>query len=256
SIVNGDGTPTRGFGGFPDNTLPFDFDWGDGAPDATGTAALGGVAAPAPGQGLSFTVPADTSMRRLTIWTCAHFADGTLTAPLSDGSAPDFVQTIHALASSPGPSQNLPAIFTLDYEAASDGQTLTVTWEQSANNGCGGCEDIAIYAAALSAGLSNLAVNVTPSNAGAGIDQVALNVIPDAWVSFFAGSANSTPVGSTPVGSTPVGSTPVGSTPVGSTPVGSTPVGSTPVGSTPVGSTPVGSTGLFDLPVGSTPVGS
>jgi hypothetical protein len=256
SIVNGDGTPTRGFGGFPDSTLPFNFDWTDGAPDATGTAALGGIAAPKLGQGLSFTVPADTSMRRLTIWTSAHFADGTLTAHLSDGSAPDFVQTIHALASSPGPSQNLPAVFTLDYEAASDGQTLTVTWKQSANNGCGGCEDIAIYGAALSAGLSNLTVNATPSSAGAGIDQVPLNTIPNAWLSFFAGSTTSTPVGSTPVGSTPVGSTPVGSTPVGSTPVGSTPVGSTPVGSTPVGSTPVGSTGLFNLPVGSTPVGS
>ncbi len=99
-------------------------------------------------------------------------------------------------------------------------------------------------------------MNATPSSAGAGIDQVPISTIPNAWLSFFAGSTNSTPVGSTPVGSTPVGSTPVGSTPVGSTPVGSTPVGSTPVGSTPVGSTPVGSTGLFDLPVGSTPVGS
>ena len=157
SIVNGDGTATRGFGGFPDNSLPFNFDWTDGAPDATGTAALGGIAAPALGQGLSFTVPADTSMRRLTIWTSAHYADGTLTAHLSDGSAPDFVQTIHAVPSSPGPSQNLPAIFTLDYRAATDGETLTVTWTQSANdNGCVGCQDIAIYGAALSAGLSNL----------------------------------------------------------------------------------------------------
>jgi Tol biopolymer transport system component len=104
--------------------------------------------------------------------------------------------------------------------------------------------------------LSNLTVNVTPSSAGAGIDRVPISTIPNAWLSFFAGSTNSAPVGSTPVGSTPVGSTPVGSTPVGSTPVGSTPVGSTPVGSTPVGSTPVGSTGLLDFPVGSTPVGS
>ncbi len=104
--------------------------------------------------------------------------------------------------------------------------------------------------------LSNLTVNVTPSSAGAGIDQVPISTIPNAWLSFFAGSTNSAPVGSTPVGSTPVGSTPVGSTPVGSTPVGSTPVGSTPVGSTPVGSTPVGSTGVLDFPVGSTPVGS
>jgi WD40-like Beta Propeller Repeat len=262
SIVNGNGTPTRGFGGFPVDTLPFNFDWTDGAPDASrapdasGNGALGGVAAPELGQGLSFTVPADTSLRKLTIWTSAHFADGTLTAHLSDGSAPDFVQTIDAPPSSPGPSQNLPAVFTLDYKAATDGQTLTVTWTESALDGGQGVDDVAIYAVALSAGLSNLTVNATPSSAGAGIDQVPISTIPNAWLSFFAGSTSSTPVGSTPVGSTPVGSTPVGSTPVGSTPVGSTPVGSTPVGSTPVGSTPVGSTGLFDLPVGSTPVGS
>ena len=57
-------------------------------------------------------------MRRLTIWTSAHYADGTLTAHLSDGSAPDFVQTIDAPQGSPGPSNNLPAVFTLDYKAA------------------------------------------------------------------------------------------------------------------------------------------
>jgi hypothetical protein len=99
--------------------------------------------------------------------------------------------------------------------------------------------------------LSNLSVSVTPASVGAGIDQVRIPDVPNSFVSFYAGSTSSSPVGSTPVGSTPVGSTPVGSTPVGSTPVGST-----PVGSTPLGSTPVGSTGLLDLPVGSTPVGS
>ncbi len=104
--------------------------------------------------------------------------------------------------------------------------------------------------------ISSLNVSATPTSVGAGIDQIKLSNIPNAWLGYYAGSILSGPVGSTPVGSTPVGSTPVGSTPVGSTPVGSTPVGSTPVGSTPVGSTPVGSTGLFDMPVGSTPVGS
>ncbi len=99
--------------------------------------------------------------------------------------------------------------------------------------------------------ISSLNVSASPTSVGAGIDQIKLTNIPNAWLGYYAGS-----ILSGPVGSTPVGSTPVGSTPVGSTPVGSTPVGSTPVGSTPVGSTPVGSTGLFDMPVGSTPVGS
>jgi Tol biopolymer transport system component len=254
SIVNPDGTPARGFGGFPDNTLPFNFSWTDGTPDAAVSGGDVGITAPKVGQGLSFTVPADTSARRLTIWVSAHDANGTLTAHLSDGSAPDFVQTVNGFPGAPFPSNNVPTTFTLDYAAASDGQNLTITWTQDTVNA--GSDDVALYGAALSAGLSNLTVNVTPPNAGAGIDQVPISTIPNQWLSFFAGSTNSAPVGSTPVGSTPVGSTPVGSTPVGSTPVGSTPVGSTPVGSTPVGSTPVGSTGLFDLPVGSTPVGS
>ena len=257
TVVNGNGTPTRGFGGFADNLVPFNFNWTDGSPDAAVSGGHGGLTAPAVGQGLSFTVPAGKGPQRLTIWTSAHYANGTLTAHLSDGSAPDYSQTIDAEPGQfAGVSENVPTIFTLEYEASGPGQTLTVTWTDDTNNGCPGCDDIVLYGAALDSGLSHLTVNATPSSAGAGIDQVPINLIPNAWISFFAGSTNSAPVGSTPVGSTPVGSTPVGSTPVGSTPVGSTPVGSTPVGSTPVGSTPVGSTGLFDLPVGSTPVGS
>jgi Mg-chelatase subunit ChlD len=104
--------------------------------------------------------------------------------------------------------------------------------------------------------LSTLSVSASTSSVGAGIDQVKLVDIPNAWLAFFAGSTLGAPIGSTPVGSTPVGSTPIGSTPIGSTPIGSTPIGSTPIGSTPIGSTPIGSTGLFDLPIGSTPVGS
>jgi hypothetical protein len=256
TIFNTDGTATRGFGSF--TAVPFNFSWTDGSPDAAISGGYAGLTTPKVGQGLSFTVPAGTRSRTLTIWTSAHYADGTLTAHLSDGSAPDYTQTIQAFqgdALSSG--ENLPAIFTLHYAAASRNQQLTVTWTESSDHPCApNCSDIVLYGAALSGPLSNLKVSVTPSSAGAGIDQVPISTIPNAWLSFYAGSTTSAPVGSTPVGSTPVGSTPVGSTPVGSTPVGSTPVGSTPVGSTPVGSTPVGSTGLLGLPVGSTPVGS
>ena len=135
-----------------------------------------------------------------------------------------------------------------------NGQGVTVTATDEFTNDTSQFSGCAVVGAVPV--FSNLTVNANPSSAGAGIDQVKISDVPNAWLSFFAGSTTSDPVGSTPVGSTPVGSTPVGSTPVGSTPVGSTPVGSTPVGSTPVGSTPVGSTGLLDLPVGSTPVGS
>ncbi|HEU5215875.1 MAG TPA: hypothetical protein VFU30_10065 [Gaiellaceae bacterium] len=151
SIVNGDNTPVRGFG--TDSTAPFNFSWGDGSPAAVIEAGLAGITAPKVGQGLSFTVPASRITRTLTIWTSAHFADGTLTAHLSDDSAPDFTRTIHAVQGDFTQSgENVPATFTLQYHAGSAGQHLTVTWMQSANNFCGGCEDIVLYGAALSGG--------------------------------------------------------------------------------------------------------
>lgn len=256
--------PLRGIGQFGQTFEPFSFDWSDGTQPASATGAFGGLqhdgqqtSTPTLGDGFSFTVPADTSERTLTVFTSEHWGTGTLTATLSDGSAAPYTQTVVGDPSFPSFGGNTPGVFTIHYKAASDGQQLKVSFvETAAQCPSFSCDNAAIYAVGLSQGLSKLTVNVSPSSAGAGIDQVPINTIPNAWLSYFAGSTSSAPVGSTPVGSTPVGSTPVGSTPVGSTPVGSTPVGSTPVGSTPVGSTPVGSTGLFDLPVGSTPVGS
>ncbi len=257
--------PLRGLGQFASQGFePFTFDWSDGTGPASATGADGGLehdgqssSTPTLGDGFSFTVPAGTSERTLTVFTSEHWGTGTLTATLSDGSAQPYTGSVVGSPGFPSFGGNAPGVFTIHYEAASPSQQLTVTWtETDAECPAFSCDDAAIYAVALSNELSNLTVNATPSSAGAGIDQVPISTIPNAWLSFFAGSTSSTPVGSTPVGSTPVGSTPVGSTPVGSTPVGSTPVGSTPVGSTPVGSTPVGSTGLFELPVGSTPVGS
>jgi CSLREA domain-containing protein len=261
--VDPTGVPLRGLGQFA-GELPFSFDWSDGSGPGSATAAAAGLQnnglgiATTNGDGFSFTVPADTSERTVTVFTSEHWGTGTLTAKLSDGSAPPYTATVDSPFGDANFGGNEPGVFTIRYAAASAGQNLMVSWVESADNCAtdGHCDNAAIYAVALSSALSNLTVDATSSSAGAGIDQVPINTIPNAWLSFFAGSTNSSPVGSTPVGSTPVGSTPVGSTPVGSTPVGSTPVGSTPVGSTPVGSTPVGSTGLFNLPVGSTPVGS
>jgi Right handed beta helix region len=260
------GVPLRGIGQFGVGQLPFGFDWSDGSGPASATGAAAGLqnngllpsSTTTNGDGFSFTVPADTSVRTVTVFASEHWGTGTLTATLSDGSAQPYTASVASPAGDANFGGNEPGVFTIDYAAASPGQHLTVSWVETGDNcaAAGHCDNAAIYAVALSDPLSNLTVNATPSSAGAGIDQVPISTIPNAWLSFFAGGTNSTPVGSTPVGSTPVGSTPVGSTPVGSTPVGSTPVGSTPVGSTPVGSTPVGSTGLFDLPVGSTPVGS
>ena len=146
-----DGTP-RNFGNFLFNQGDFAFDWSDGTPTATGSGVTAGVAPAAVGEGLSFTVPAGTTPQTLTVWTSAHYADETFTATLSDGSAPPFTYTLHA---SPGlffnGNENVPAIFTLNFAAASPGQQLTVTATESAT-GFPLIDDAVIYAAALSPG--------------------------------------------------------------------------------------------------------
>ena len=173
------------------------------------------------------------------------FTNPSCNAPYASGAGQTYIEFVNA---TPG------QIWTATIGGLTNGTGVTATATDSTNVDTS--EFSNCVTASVAQQLSNLNVNVSGSPAGAGIDQVPISAIPNAWLSFYAGTTNSSPVGSTPVGSTPVGSTPVGSTPVGSTPVGSTPVGSTPVGSTPVGSTPVGSTGLLALPVGSTPVGS
>ena len=55
------------------------------------------------------------------MWVYAHGGTGTLKAELSDGAS-DFVD------SSVSGGFNAPAVYTLDYSAASAEQTLTVSW--------------------------------------------------------------------------------------------------------------------------------
>ena len=64
---------------------------------------------------------------------------GTLTAHLSDGSATDFT------ASTANTSGQYDYNYTLTYNAASAGQTLTVTWKMSSGTG-----NVTLSGAALS----------------------------------------------------------------------------------------------------------
>jgi hypothetical protein len=96
--------------------------WSDGTPTVEGWSN-GGVAVPTTGGGVQFTVPADTTMRTLTVYVGAQYATGTLRAHLSDGSAVDYVNNFTSAQRS-----QMDGWYTLTYRAASAGQTLTVTW--------------------------------------------------------------------------------------------------------------------------------
>lgn len=88
------------------------------------------------GAGYSFTVPADTTARTLYVYAGGFSSGATLTAHLSDGSSADFVAT----SSGNGIYSNL---YTINYQAASAGQTLTVSFTKTTNiNGSGGSVDL------------------------------------------------------------------------------------------------------------------
>ena len=73
-------------------------------------------------------MPAGAQLRTLRVYVATNRADGTLTASLSDGSAPAFVNTL------PAATDIRSGIYTITYAAASSGQSLHVSWVESADN--------------------------------------------------------------------------------------------------------------------------
>jgi hypothetical protein len=102
--------------------------WSDGTPTAGGSDNEG-IYINSSQNGFSFTAPADTIIRTLTVHVGGWFSGGTFTAHLSDISAPDYVD-ITALASG-----QYDRNYTLTYSAASAGQTLTITWVNTSIGG-------------------------------------------------------------------------------------------------------------------------
>jgi hypothetical protein len=111
------------------NNDPRPVNWTDGTPTVSSTNNLDGVYMSGVGQGFSITAPAGTTSNTLVVHVGGYSSGGTLTAHLSDGSAPDFTDTTS------GASGQYDRNYTLTYTAASAGQTLTVTWVMSSGTG-------------------------------------------------------------------------------------------------------------------------
>jgi CSLREA domain-containing protein len=150
------GAPLRGLGQFtpgsvPPSPHPFAFSWTDGAPTASGTQVRAGIQhdgqplTGANGAGFSFTVPADETTRTLKVWVALNQASGQLTASLSDDSAADYAQSY----GTSGADNFLGAVYTIDYAADSPGETLTVTWVETASFCGSGCDNVSLHAVAL-----------------------------------------------------------------------------------------------------------
>jgi hypothetical protein len=103
--------------------------WSDGNPTASSVNNYNGVYVPNVGQGFSLTAPADTSLRNLTVHVGGWNSGGTLTAQLSDGSAAVFTDM------TPVAAGQYDRNYTLTYQAASAGQTITLSWIMSSGTG-------------------------------------------------------------------------------------------------------------------------
>jgi hypothetical protein len=99
------------------------YSWNDGTPTATMSGTATGVFAFGLNNGFQVTVPADSTPRTLKLYVGLWMAGGRLEATLSDGSASPYVDT--SIVNSTGGSN---VVYTLNYRAGSNGQTLTLKW--------------------------------------------------------------------------------------------------------------------------------
>lgn len=119
------------------------FSWSDGTPTLAASNTFTGLLVYGLNHGFQIEVPADTGLRRLKLCVHAFRARGKLTATLSDGSAAGYTNSAvdNFMA---GPN----ALCTLDFQAASAAQTLTVTLTSDTLYDPGGY--VSLFAAALS----------------------------------------------------------------------------------------------------------
>ena len=113
--------------------VPAIFQWTDGIPTLEFSTSSG-IFVPGEGNGFEFTVAADTTNRVLRVYVNGSSARILLQASLSDGSAvPLYDGSFDTTAAQQGPAR----VYTINYAAASAGQTLTVRTTVLADEGAG-----------------------------------------------------------------------------------------------------------------------
>ena len=103
--------------------------WSDGSPTASVSGDKTVEQITGSGSGFQLTALADTTPRTLTVYVGGADTGGKLLAHLSDGSAPNFVETRAVTAG------RYDVAYTLTYHAGSAGQVLYVKWHQSVGTG-------------------------------------------------------------------------------------------------------------------------
>jgi len=120
--------------GYCDATVgcPVGMNWSDGEPIPEGINCHAGLWWNGVGTGYAFSVPADTTERVLRVYVAGiEGATCTLTARLSDDSAPPYVSTYNGNAGPPWAPvpDSFSRVYTIRYRAGSPGQRLIVEWK-------------------------------------------------------------------------------------------------------------------------------
>ena len=123
--------------------------WTGGSPTASGTNVTTGKYNTGANNGFSFTVPAGNGTNTLYVYVGGWNTGGKLTAHLSNSAAADYVNTRAVNAS------DYDLVYTITYNAAQAGQTLTVSWVINTDGGGGGT--LNLQAAALAGNASRVA---------------------------------------------------------------------------------------------------
>lgn len=190
STYNAGGTSVQTYSGDPRAVS-----WTGGTPTASSTNNTNGVSVTGVGHGFTFTAPADTSARTLTVHGGGVNSGGTLTAHLSDGSAPDFVDVASTT------SGQYDRNYEITYTAATSGQTLTVSWSMSSGTG-----SVRLSAADLNAWSGNFNLSAT----GGTPQSTRVNTAFPTALQATVRDVNNNPVSGIPVTFTAPGSGPSG----------------------------------------------
>lgn len=99
------------------------YSWSDGTPTGSAVNSTTGIYVNGLNNGFSLAVPANTTRRVVKLYVGVFQAQAQVVARLSDGSAPPYTSTSLANTSS-----TTNGIYTFDYQAASAGQSLSITF--------------------------------------------------------------------------------------------------------------------------------
>lgn len=105
------------------------YSWSSGTPADSQTGTATQMRMTGYKNGFKITVAADTTLRTLKLYTASGFGQSTLRASLSDGSAAPFVSTFST------PASFVEKVYTIQFQAASANQTLTITDQVTRDDG-------------------------------------------------------------------------------------------------------------------------